>query len=367
MHITGNLNNFYGYVFNEKTLKGNFIMRSEQLNISDFISTTPQTIQDTINSKKASFKIPNFLNCSLTATAKQVKYDDLSLSNVSGNLTIKNQVATLEGLKMKLFDGKIDLDGFVSTKNEIPLFETQIKFKGLNIADSFSKIDMLTSIAPIGKAVEGKLNSSMNLSGSLTEDMTPDLASISGNLLGELLDSKVTSKKSKVLSTLSSDMKFIDISKLNLKDVKAFLSFENGQVEVQPFTLQYQDIAVEVSGSHGFNQQMNYQLQFDVPAKYFGAEVSKYLTKFSEKQTVPVAASLTGTFSKPLVTTDVQNAASKLLNSLIKQKKEAVVNKGTSALKSILTGNKKKKDSSTVSKATNLLKGLFTKKKKNNK
>ncbi len=365
MHITGHLDNFYGYVFNKKTLKGNFIMKSEQLNISDFMRATPQTIKDTTNVKEASFKIPNFLTCSITAAAKQVKYDNLTLSNVSGTLIIQNQVATLEGLKMELFDGSIDLNGFVSTKNEIPLFETQLKFKGLNIADSFSKIDMLTNIAPIGSAVEGKLNSSMNLSGSLTEHMTPDVASISGNLLGELLNSKVTTKKSKLLSSLNSNMKFIDMSKLNLKDVKAFLSFKHGQVKVQPFVLQYQDIAAEISGSHGFNQQMNYQLRFDVPAKYFGTEVSKYLTKFSEKETVPVSASLTGTFAKPLVTTDVKKVTSNLLNSLIKKEKEAFLNKGTSALKNIF--NKKKKDSSTASKATNLLKGLFQKKKKNNK
>ena len=367
MYITGNLDNFYGYVFNNKTLKGDFIMKSDQLNISDFMFKKTETIEDTTDAKEASIAIPNFLNCSITAAAKQVKYDELTLSNVSGILTIKNQVATLKKLQMELFDGKVDLNGFVSTKNTPPIFETQLKFKGLNITDSFSQIDLLANIAPIGGVVEGKLNSSMNLSGRLTKNMTPDVASISGNLLGELLDSKVTTKKSKLLSSLSSDMKFIDISQLNLKDVKAFLSFENGQVKVQPFVLQYQDIAVEVSGSHGFNQQMNYQLQFEVPAKYFGTEVSKYLTKFSEKETVPVAASVAGTFANPLISTDMQKAGANLLKSLIKQEKEALVNKGTSALKNIFNGNRKQQDSSTASKATNLLKGLFKKKKKNNK
>lgn len=369
LHITGNLDNFYGYVFHNKTLQGNFVMKSDLFNVSDFMAPTSQTDKNTTSSaQEASFKIPNFLNCELTASAKKVMYDDLTLTNVTGKLSIENQTATLQDLSMELFGGKVSLNGLVSTKREIPQFETQFKFKGLNIADSFSEIDVLASIAPIGNAIEGKLNSTMNLSGSLTEDMTPEISSISGNLLGELLDSKVTTKKSKLLTSLSSKMKFIDISQLNLKDVKAFLSFENGKVMVKPFDLRYQDIAIKIGGNHGFDQQMNYQLQFDVPAKYFGAEVSQYISKLGSKsrnKTIPVSASISGTFAKPLVKTDMKKATSNLLNSLVKQEKEAIVNKGKTTLKNLLSGNNKKKDSTTTSKAANLLKGLFGKKKKN--
>ena len=346
-------------------------MKSDLLSVSDFMTPTSQLDKSTATSvHEASIKIPNLLNCELTASAKQIMYDDLILTNVTGKLSIKNQTATLRDLSMELFDGNVHLNGLVSTKSETPKFETQLKLKGLNIADSFSEIDLLANIAPIGNAIEGKLNSTMNLSGNLTEDMTPEISSISGNVLGELLDSKVTTKKSKLLTSLSSEMKFLDVSQLNLKDVKAFLSFANGKVMVKPFDVRYQDIAIKIGGNHGFDQQMNYQLQLDVPAKYFGAEVAQYVSKLGSKsrnKTIPVSAAVSGTFAKPLVKTDMKKAASNLLNSLIKQEKEALVNQGKATLKDLLRGNKKKKDSSTTSKATNLLKGLFGKKKKNKK
>ncbi len=154
---------------------------------------------------------------------------------------------------------------------------------GLNISDSFSQIEMLSSIAPIANTIEGKLNSTIKLSGNLTQNMTPDISTISGDLLGQLINSKVTTKNSKLLSSLSSEMKFLDVSKLNLNDVKAVLSFKDGKVNVKPFNLKYQDINVQVSGSHGFDQQMKYNLKFEVPTKYLGSEVSNYISKLSPK------------------------------------------------------------------------------------
>ena len=98
--------------------------------------------------------------------------------------------------------------------------------------------------------------------------MTPDLKTLSGDLLGQLLSTTVNSSNSTLLSALDSNLNFIDLKKLNLNDLKAALTFKDGKVTVKPFDLKYQDIKVTVGGTHGFDQLMNYNLKFDVPAKY---------------------------------------------------------------------------------------------------
>ena len=46
-----------------------------------------------------------------------------------------------------------------------------------------------------------------------------------------------------------------------------------GKVNVKPFDLAYEDIAIKVSGSHGFDKSLDYEAVFDVPAKYLGSDV----------------------------------------------------------------------------------------------
>ena len=86
--------------------------------------------------------------------------------------------------------------------------------------------------------------------------MTPNLKTISGDLFGQLLSTTVNEKNSELLTQLSSKVKFIDMSKVNLNDVKATLSFKDGKVNVKPFDIKYQDITVNVGGTHGFESSV---------------------------------------------------------------------------------------------------------------
>ena len=151
---------------------------------------------------------------------------------------------------------------------------------------------------PIAGIINGKLNSTIKLSGNLdANEMTPDLKTLSGDLLGQLLSTTVNSSNSTLLSALDSNLNFIDLKKLNLNDLKAALTFKDGKVIVKPFDLKYQDIKVTVGGTHGFDQLMNYNLKFDVPAKYLGTDVNNLIAKLSpanaaKLENIPVNLSL---------------------------------------------------------------------------
>ena len=371
LNLTGNLENFYGFLFKDQVLKGNFTLNSNLLKVSDFMADTAKK-ETTKNN--TSLKIPSFLDCSIDAKAKKVIYDDIHLDNVSGNLKIKDETVSLQNLKMDVFGGAIALNGKVSTKESVSKFNIDLNLKELNIAESFSQLDMLKSIAPIAKTIEGKINSTINVSGNLSEDMTPDLTSISGNLLGQLLNTKLKAGDSKVLSALGNKVSFLDISKLNLNEASAYLTFENGQVKLKPYQLNYKDIGIQIGGTHGFDQSMNYSVKFDIPVKYLGTEVTNYLAKLTPKdaeeiKSIPVNALVTGNFSNPTITTDLEKATSKLISDLVEKQKQSLLDKGKDKLNDLLNNNNKTKDSTktkddTKDKIKNVLSGLFNKKKK---
>lgn len=381
--INGVLENFYGFMFKKQELKGNFNMSSNQLAVDDFMTAGEPAKEETKTPAKPAdaMKIPAFLNCTLNAKATTVLYDNLKLKDVSGRLLIKDEKATLENFKTNIFGGSIGLNGAVSTKEKVPTFDMNLGFNQVDIAQTFTQLDMMKKIAPIAGIINGKLNSTIKLNGNLdAKELTPDLKSISGDLLGQLLSTTVNSKNSTLLTALSSNIKFIDLNKVNLNDIKAALTFDNGKVNVKPFDIKYQDIKVTVGGTHGFDQTMNYTLKFDVPAKYLGTEANNLIAKMSpadaaKLDNIPINASLTGNFSNPKISTDMKTAVSNLTAQLVNQQKEKLTQKGTSALTDLINKNTKAKDTTQAAKtekeqktqevtkkASDLLNGLFKKK-----
>jgi hypothetical protein len=375
--VNGVLENFYGFVFKNQELKGNFNLNSNQLAVDDFMTSGKAETKKDAKPTEA-MKIPAFLNCSLTAKANTVLYDNLLLKNVSGKIIIKDQKATLENGKTDIFGGSIAFNGAVSTKEKVSKFNMNLGLNGVDIQQTFTQLDMMKKIAPIAGIINGKLNSTIKLSGNLKDkEMTPDLTSISGDLLGQLLSTTVNSSNSTLLSALDDKLGFVDLKKLNLNDLKAALTFKDGKVNVKPFDIKYQDIKATIGGTHGFDQLMNYNVKLDVPAKYLGTEINKLIAKLTPAdakkfETIPINAMLAGNFSSPKITTDIQQATTTLVNNLVKQQKEKLISGGKDALNDIISNATKPKTDSTKTnvksdvkdKAKDLLNGLFNKKKK---
>lgn len=396
LNATGNINNLLGFLLADKKLQGTFNLKSNAFHVSDFMQeSTDDNQKEEENTKKEQqpdtvLKIPAFLDCKILADAKTVYYDNLTLKNVKGTLLIKDEKAILQNVNANMFKGQISFNGEVNTKEKTPVFNMNLGMKSFDISESFNGLDLLKSISPIATALSGKLNSDINLSGNLNGDFTPDLASVSGKALAELLSTKIEPKNSKALSLLNNKLSFLDLSKLDLSDIKTQLSFDKGQVSVKPFKLKYKDININVGGNHSFDQKMNYNVTLDVPAKYLGSEVQGLLSKVSAKDqntTVPITANITGNMKNPAVKTDLSSSVTKLSQKLIQQQKDNLINSAISKVsesKTIdkintklgsklgnLLGNKKTDTTKTsttktetVKKVKDVLGGLFGKKKK---
>ncbi len=372
--LSGTLENFYGFALRNQTLKGNFKANSSNFYVSDFMSPSKTKTNDG-KTKTEQVKVPSFLDCSLTANANSVFYDDLVLKNVTGTVAIKDQAVNLKNIKVNVFGGGITFNGLVSTKNKTPNFQMDLGMSKVDIPQAFKFMNSLKAIAPIAEAVVGKLNSKFSLNGNLDASFKPDIKSLTGNLIGSIISGGINKEKSAMFNSLASNLNFVklNIGDISLKDVKTALSFDHGKVAIKPFTLRHKDIAVEIAGSHGFDQNMGYTLKFDVPAKYLGGEVNKLLDKLTpadEKKidNVPITANLTGNFTNPQVKTDLKQATGNLVTQLVQMQKKKYINQGLNQLEGVL--NNGTKDSTKIKnntiikdKAGELLNGIFGKKK----
>ncbi|WP_226789136.1 AsmA-like C-terminal region-containing protein [Polaribacter porphyrae] len=380
LNITGNLDNFYGFLFDNQKLKGNFNLNSNNLTVADFL--TKDTTSTKKKEAKSSLKVPAFLDIILNAKANNVVYDNINLKEVKGTVTLKDETVNLKNLQTNVFGGNIGFDGTVSTKGKKATFSMDLNLNELNITESFSSLEMLKAIAPIAKTIEGQLNSTITISGDLKNDMTPDLNTLTGKLFGQLLNTKLKASNSKTLSLLNNKVSFLDTDKLNLDKLTGYFSFKDGEVTVKPIPLKYKDIAIEIGGKHGFDKSMNYEVNFDVPVKYLGSSVTEAIQKLTPKdasdiKTIPVTANIDGSFSSPNISTNIKSATANLMNTIIEKQKQNLKNQGKDKLKDLLGLTKKKDSAKTDSvkktkdlvkdKAKDVLKNLFGRKKDTSK
>jgi hypothetical protein len=145
-----------------------------------------------------------------------------------------------------------------------------------------------------------------------------------------------------VLSALDSKLSFINLNDLDLKELKTNLSFKDGLVSVQPFTITYKDMTITVDGNHTFDQKMNYKASIQVPAKYLGKEINALLAKIDDSSleglTIPVTANISGMYNSPQVRTDLTSGVKNLSSQLIEIEKQKLIGKGKDKAKDLLGG-----------------------------
>ncbi|WP_055435595.1 AsmA-like C-terminal region-containing protein [Lacinutrix algicola] len=370
LNATGTINNLLGFLLSDKKLKGDFNVVSNNFLISDFMveGGSDKPVNQSAEPNDA-LKIPAFLDCTITADAKTVVYDNLTLTNVKGKLLIKDETANLQNVTSNLLGGNLNMTGLINTKTKTPTFEMDLGMSNFDISQSFRDLDMLQNLAPIANVLQGKLNSAITLNGTLGDDFTPLMSSISGGALAELLTTKVEPKNAALFDALTSKLSFIDFDKLDLKDLKTAIKFENSRVSISPFNLNYKDIGITVGGNHGFDKSMDYNVVFNVPAKYLGSEVNRLVGKINDndvnKISIPVTANLTGSFTSPKVQTDLTSGVKNLTTQLIEIEKQKLLNNGKDKIKDLLginSSNQTASDSTqtqTSSPVINVIKDIF--------
>lgn len=374
---SGTINNLLGFMFNDENVEGTFNLSSNTFAVNDFMieetetssssSSSSNTELSSNTSASSQVKIPSFLDATINASAANVIYDNLTLKNVLGTLIIKDEKAILQNMTSSIFDGKLAFNGEVSTKGATPSFAMKLGMDSFKIGETFKALELFKVLAPIANALQGKLNSDIVISGNLNDDLTPNLATISGNVLAEIFGTEVDPSQTKILAALSSKLDFLSADKLNLKDLKAMLSFEDGSVSVKPFTVNYQDIAVDISGSHSFDKKLTYAAVINVPAKYLGKDVNTLIAKINDPSlqnlSIPVKANITGDYLSPNVTTDLTSGVKSLTTKLIEIEKQKLIAKGkdkaSDLIGGLLSGNKKTKDSLTDANNKNAVKDVL--------
>ena len=335
----GEVNNLLAYTFKNAPLDGRFNFKADEINLDKWMGTNTGATPDPATAAKDSaaatpFVVPANLNIGLQANVNKIHYDKADLSNVSGNLLVKDETVTMQQLKANALQGTMEINGSYSTKaSKInPDINLAYDVQNLDVQQTFNTFNTVQKLMPIGKFLSGKITSQLTIHGKLGKDMSPELNTLDGE--GSLLLVQGFLKKFGPIDQLANSLNITQLKDLSLRDIKNYFSFENGRVKVNPFKVTVNGIRMDIAGSHGFDQSLDYTLQLALPRSMMGTAgntLVNNLASQAQSKGIPVKLGdsvhlqvlMAGNILKPSVKTDLRETA----NSLKDQAAELVKNK----------------------------------------
>ena len=362
IQATGKLDNLLGFALQNQELKGDFNLTSKKVIISDLmrVADDEQTTKNESAEKESAnndeaaetLQIPDFLSLQANFQANTVVYDKMKFNSTRGKLSIHDQVAQISEFQANTLSGSITGTASLNTQKQPAKYESHLKLNAISIPESMNQMTTLQKFAPVMKVLNGKFSTDVNLTGVLNDDLTPNFDQLQGNVLANIQQAGMEPKKMKLVNQLDNQLGFLKGKNLNLDPLKAQLEIKNGGVNVKPFRFKIDDIGINLSGRHSFSQDMDYQLDLKVPARYFGDEVSGQLAKLGDEQVknmkVDLPVNITGAIDKPTIKVNMKQAVKNLTQQIVQAQKEKLKDQATDAVKNklndLLGGDKSEKN-----------------------
>jgi len=317
LSATGRLENFIAYALKDQTLKGQLNIKSNYLNANDFISSETAGTEETASSTTEDIIIPKNIDFVLNAALNQIVYGKMNITNMVGNMTVKNGVLTLNNVGANALGGSCKVSGTYDTSSpKTPKVNFDLALSKVSFAETFKSVESVQKFAPIFEKLGGTYSMNFKFNTSLGETIMQTLASLTGS--GALQTNDVKIEGVEALTALSSSLKTDALKSFSTKDLNLPFTINNGKLNTKPFNVNFGNGGVmKLEGATGLDQSIDYKGTVTLPKSLANHYVSS----------VPIT--IGGTFTNPKIGIDtkalVAGAASSAVNELLGGEKGADV------------------------------------------
>ena len=324
------LENYVGYFLKGTTLRGDLNVTSDFLCLSDFLTADTDTVavtavEDTLQMSPNTasggiLRIPANLDFTVRAHMQQVVLQNMKFHQVRGQLFIKDSKVDMQNLSMQTMGGNVVMNGAYATPvSHGPILNAGFAVSNLSFAQAYQELGMVRSLAPVFKELKGEFSGNIKVDTDLDNQMQPVLETTHGS--GFLSTKDLSLSHVKFIDQVATIVNKPSLKELKVNNLRIDFTIDKGRVYTQPFDLQLGDYRMNLSGSTGLDQTIDYKGKITLPA-----------SSGDRVRLSTVDMNIGGTFNSPKVSIDMasvaKNLAGQLLNDLLGSKSEA---KGDSA------------------------------------
>ncbi|EJX07847.1 outer membrane assembly protein [gut metagenome] len=302
--------NYMGYALKGTTLKGNLNVRSKQFNLNDFMTsseTTEQSAETTADSTTVAtgiLEVPRNLDFQMDAYLEQVKFNQMTFQQVKGKLLVREGKIDMQNLSMNTMGGSAVMNGYYATTNpKQPELKGNFQLNHLSFAQAYQELDLVQQMTPLFENLKGNFSGNVHLQTYLDGSMSPILKTMQGG--GSLSTRDLSLSGIKAMDQIAEAVKRPQLKNMTVDDMTLHFVIQDGRIETEPFDIRMGEYTMNLSGSTGMDQSIDYSGKIKLPE---GSGKLAQLTTFDLK--------IGGTFDAPKVSLDAKSMATQAVENI---------------------------------------------------
>lgn len=306
----GQLTGYLGYLLRGDRLSGRLYVKSDLLDLNQIMDAAPasEAVEASADGAPAApskaIEVPRNLNLTLVTELHKILFQKMTVTDLSGEMGVNDGVLSLRKLKMQLFGGRAAASGSYSTAADParPQLKLAADITGASFQKTFEELDMVQKLVPLFAKTGGDYSLSLNLSTPLDSAMSPILQSLDAS--GELRSANIRVQNIEAFDALAKALGNDDLRRIEAKDIAIRFTIRDGRIATQPFDLKVGGVKLNMSGSTGLDQSIDYTARVALPAGAGGVLQS-------------IDVGIGGTFSAPKITLGVKEAAQEAVKNVV--------------------------------------------------
>lgn len=328
--------NYLGYALKGSTLKGTLNVSSNHLNLNDFMSADTTAAVAEVPTDTAAMgviRVPENIDFQMQAAFRELLFDKMTLTDGKGTLLVRNGTVDMRNLSFNTMGGSVTMNGaYAAPQNKQPELNAAFNMRNISFAQAYQDLGLVQQLAPIFAGLKGNFSGNLQIDTPLDATMSPVMSAVQGK--GALSTKDLSLSGVKFIDQVADIVKKPSLKEIKVKDLNIDFEIKDGRVTTKPFDLKLGDYNMNLSGSTGLDQTIDYTGKITMPA---GGIASKLGT---------VDMTIGGTFTSPKVGIDMaslaRNAAEQALKGLGEklgndskgsEKKKSVINKALDLFK----------------------------------
>ena len=305
--VDSKFENYIGYALKGSTLKGTLNVKSNYFNLNDFMSTDSVAAAEAQNVatvpddsvQSGVIVVPDNIDFRMQANFKKMLFDNMNFENIAGELVVKNSKVDMKNLSLNTMGGEVVVNGSYATpENVAPRLNAGFKLANIGFAKAYNDLNVVRKLAPIFNGLTGDFSGNVKIDTELDDTMSPVLSTLTGS--GVLSTKDLSLNNVKVIQIVADVVNKPSLKDTRVKDLNVEFTIKDGKVHTKPFDIKMGDYKMNLSGSTGLDQTIDYKGEITIPTS---------AGKVAQLGTVDML--IGGTFTSPKVSIDMASLAKK--------------------------------------------------------
>lgn len=332
--LSGKMEDYLPYLFKDETVRGDFVFTAGVMDLNEFMTEGAETIEETDTVPLSLIQVPSDIDFRLVSRLDRVFYDKLQIENAIGTILVRDSRVLLEGLRMNMLNGTMQLAGEYNTQDKLnPLVDFDIDASAIDIPAAFEAFEVLRKFAPIARKAVGVVSLQLKYNSYLNDRMMPVLNSIVGN--GSFTSNTVGLRSSNTFSAIGDALNSSVFENMTWNNLEVDFEIRNGRLLVEPFEVSMGNTTFLIGGEQGLDETMNYTVGISIPRSELGEAANTTVNNLVQRassaglnidpaENLAMNVSVGGSFSDPQISLNLRENSRQAVQQLKEQAVQAV-------------------------------------------